>query len=52
MRNFLRSRLAFVCRLQQNEDRFGIILRDDELALQAAETVRLASLVIALLQGS
>lgn len=52
LRNFLRSRLAFVCRLQQNEDRFGIILRDDELALQAAEIIRIATLVIALLQGS
>lgn len=52
LRNFLRSRLAFVCRLQKNEDRFGIILRDDELALQAAETLRVITLVIALLQGS
>ena len=52
LRNFLRSRLAFVCRLQENEKRFGIILRDDELALQAAETIRLMTLVLALLQGS
>lgn len=51
LRNFLRSRLAFVCRLQKNEERFGTILRDDELALQAAESIRLVTLGIALLQG-
>lgn len=49
LRNFLRSRLAAVCRLRQNEERFGIILRDDELALQAAETVRLLALTCGML---
>lgn len=52
LRNFLRSRLAFVCRRQKNEKRFGIILKEDEVALQAAEAVRLATLVIALLLGA
>lgn len=48
LRCFLRSRLAYVCRLQKNEERFGVILRDDEIALQAAETVRLMTMVVAL----
>lgn len=52
LRNFLRSRLAFVCRLQKDEQRFGVILRDDEEALQAAETMRLVTMTLALLQGA
>ncbi len=52
MRNFLRSRLAFVCRRQKNEERFGVILKDDEAALQAVEAVRLICLVIALFLGA
>ncbi|WP_417851843.1 hemolysin family protein [Thalassoglobus sp.] len=52
LRNFLRSRLAFVCRLQKNDERFGIILRDDEVAVQVAETLRFVTLCIALLLGS
>lgn len=49
LRNFLRSRLAFVCRVYQNEERFGIILRDDEAALRASESVRFIALALALM---
>ncbi len=52
LRNFLRSRLAFVCRLQKNDERFGVILRDDEVAVQVAETLRFVTLCIALLLGA
>ena len=52
LRNFLRSRLAFVCRRQKNEQRFGVILKEDEIALQAAKAVRLTTLVVALLLGA
>ncbi len=44
--------MAFVCRRQKNEKRFGTILKEDEVALQAAESVRLATLVIAILLGA
>lgn len=49
LRNFLRSRLAFVCRIRRREDRFGVILRDDEAALQASGTLGLLTLVLAVL---
>ena len=45
LRNFLRSRLAAVCRVRRNEERFGQILRDDEIALQACELAFLTTLV-------
>ncbi|WP_437201786.1 hemolysin family protein [Planctomicrobium sp. SH664] len=47
LRNFWRSRLAYVCRSRKNETRFGEILRDDEQALQACATARLVTLVCA-----
>ena len=52
LKYFLRSRLAYVCRLQQNEERFGIILRDDEDAQQAAEASQLLTLVLTLVVGA
>lgn len=52
LKNFLRSRLAYVCRLRRNEERFGIILRDDEPAWQAAAMLQLLTLVMALVLGS
>jgi putative hemolysin len=51
LRNFLRSRLAFVCRIHHREDRFGIILRDDEAALQASGALGLLTLLLAVLLG-
>lgn len=48
LRNFLRSRLAYVCRLRGNEARFGLILRDDEAALQTCEFLQIATFIIAL----
>ncbi|MFG0296496.1 MAG: hemolysin family protein [Maioricimonas sp. JB045] len=37
LRNFSRSRLEQICRARKNEDRFGLILKWDEQALQACE---------------
>ncbi|WP_146508086.1 hemolysin family protein [Thalassoglobus neptunius] len=48
LRNFFRSRLAFVCRQKNNEPRFGIILKDDEQALQASDFVRTTTLTLAI----
>lgn len=48
LRNFLRSRLAYVCRLRKNEARFGLILRDDEAALQTCEFAQISTFIIAL----
>ncbi|WP_437187204.1 hemolysin family protein [Planctomicrobium sp. SH668] len=52
LRNFLRSRLAFYCRLHRNEVRFGQILRDDDPALQICELLKVASFVCALVLGT
>ncbi|WP_437226702.1 hemolysin family protein [Planctomicrobium sp. SH661] len=49
LRNFLRSRLAYLCRVRGNETRFGLILRDDELALQVCELAKLTTLVTSLM---
>lgn len=49
LRNFLRSRLASLCRRKGNETRFGLILRDDETALQMASFGKQATLSMALL---
>lgn len=46
LRNFLRSRLALVCRTHNNEERFGVILRADEVALQACETLLFVTLTL------
>ncbi|SFH63458.1 hemolysin family protein [Planctomicrobium piriforme] len=48
LRNFLRSRLAYVCRSRNNVDRFGQILRDDEAALQASQLIQLTTLTASL----
>ena len=44
LRNFLRSRLAHVCRQRGNEARFGEILREDETALASCEILYLLTL--------
>ncbi len=49
LRNFFRSRLASLCRRKGNEARFGLILRDDETALQMASFGKQATLAMALL---
>jgi len=45
LQGFLRSRLAQVGRLRRNEKRFGEILKDDELALQACRLAFVAAIV-------
>ncbi|MCA9079160.1 MAG: HlyC/CorC family transporter [Planctomycetaceae bacterium] len=45
LRNFLRSRLAQVCRQKGKDDRFGEILREDETALVSCELLFLVSLI-------
>ena len=49
LRNFLRSRLAGVCRIRGKEDRFGLILRDDEVALRACQFVQVTTFVLAII---
>lgn len=39
LRNFSRSRLADLCRARGNEDRFGLILKQDETALALCEVL-------------
>jgi len=48
LRNFLRSRLAYLCRLRGKEARFGRILRDDEPALQVCEFAQISLLIVAI----
>ena len=52
LRNFLRSRLALICRTYKNEFRFGEILREDEHALQTCEGLQIATLVLGVMVGS
>ncbi len=46
LRNYLRSRLAQLCRHHDNENRFGAVLKNDVQALQACELVQLISLLV------
>jgi len=52
LQNFLRSRLAVICRERENMERFRVILRDDEAALLATSACRMAALIAAVLVGS
>lgn len=52
LRNFLRSRLALVCRSHNREDRFGTILKEDESALLACSAVQIMALVSAFWLGA
>jgi len=49
LHNFHRSRLAQICRRRGNEDRFGVVLRDDEAALRSCKIAESVSLVLAVL---
>ncbi len=48
LRTFSRSRLAELCQRNENESRFGEILKEDMRVLTAWEVVQLASLVVGL----
>ena len=48
LRNFSRSRLAEICRANENDDRFGRILKDDVDALTACELATVFCFAVAL----
>jgi putative hemolysin len=52
LRNFSRSRLADICRIRENDARFGRILKEDIEALTAAEILFVLLLVCAVCIGA